>query len=106
MVVVNDDVHTGRDVHKTNTTAVQTFVSTTRGTIGKVYYGKVRYGYVPTYKHTVTSAFATAGIVSPPRVDIVFAHEGCDGTFVKAAVAAGARGSSSRASATGTRQRT
>ena len=92
MAVVNDEVHTGRDVHKTHTTAVQTFVSTTRGTIAKVYYGKVRYGYVPTYKHTVTSEFATAGIVSPPRVDIVFAHEGCDGAFVKAAVAAGAKG--------------
>ena len=92
MVVVNDEVHTGRDVHKTHTTAVNTFVSTTRGTVGKVYYGKVRYGYIPTYKNTVTSAFATASIVSPPRVDIVFAHEGCDGTFVKAAVAAGAKG--------------
>jgi len=41
LVVANDEVHTGRDVHKTHTTAVQTFVSTTRGTIGKVYYGKV-----------------------------------------------------------------
>ncbi|HVO51295.1 MAG TPA: type II asparaginase [Thermoanaerobaculia bacterium] len=92
MAVVNDEVHTGRDVHKTHTTAVQTFVSTTRGTVGKVYYGKVRYGYIPTYKHTLTSEFATAGIVSPPRVDIVFAHEGCDGAFVKAAVAAGAKG--------------
>ena len=36
LVVANDEVHTGRDVHKTHTTAVQTFVSTTRGTIGKV----------------------------------------------------------------------
>ncbi|MBK9062883.1 MAG: type II asparaginase [Acidobacteria bacterium] len=93
MVVVNDEVHTGRDVHKTHTTSVSTFVSTTRGTIAKVYYGKVRYGYVPTYKHTVTSEFANAPrSIFPPRVDIVFAHEGCDGTLVKAAVAAGAKG--------------
>ena len=93
MVVVNDEVHTGRDVHKTHTTAVNTFVSTTRGTIAKVYYGKVRYGYVPTYKHTVTSEFANAPrSIYPPRVDIVFAHEGVDGTMVKAAVAAGAKG--------------
>ena len=77
MVVVNDEVHTGRDVHKTHTTSVSTFVSTTRGTIAKVYYGKVRYGYVPTYKHTVTSEFANAPrSIYPPRVDIVFAHEG------------------------------
>ena len=93
LVVVNDDVHTGRDIHKTNTTAVQTFVSVTRGTIGKVYYGKVRYGYTPNFKSTVTSEFATAPrSIFPPRVDIVFAHEGCDGTMVKAAVAAGAKG--------------
>ena len=93
LVVANDEVHTGRDVHKTHTTAVQTFVSTTRGTIGKVYYGKVRYGYMPTYRHTTTSEFATATALDRlPRVDIVYAHEGVDGTIVKAAVAAGAKG--------------
>ena len=93
MVVVNDEIHTGRDVHKTHTTAVNTFVSVTRGTVGKVYYGKVKYGYIPTYRHTVRSEFATAPrSIYPPRVDIVFAHEGCDGTMVKAAVAAGAKG--------------
>jgi len=93
MVVVNDEIHTGRDVHKTHTTAVNTFVSVTRGTVGKVYYGKVKYGYIPTYRHTVRSEFATAPrSIYPPRVDIVFAHEGVDGTMVKAAVAAGAKG--------------
>jgi L-asparaginase len=93
MIVVNDEIHTGRDVHKTHTTAVNTFVSVTRGTVGKVYYGKVKYGYIPTYRHTVRSEFATAPrSIYPPRVDIVFAHEGVDGTMVKAAVAAGAKG--------------
>ncbi len=93
MVVVNDEIHTGRDVHKTHTTAVNTFVSVTRGTVGKVYYGKVKYGYIPTYRHTVRSEFATAPrSIYPPRVDIVFAHEGVDGTMVKCAVAAGAKG--------------
>jgi L-asparaginase len=93
LVVANDEVHTGRDVHKTHTTAVQTFVSTTRGTIGKVYYGKVLYGYMPSNRHTKTSEFSVPETpVSVPRVDIVYAHEGSDGTFVKAAVAAGAKG--------------
>jgi L-asparaginase len=93
MVVVNDEIHTGRDVHKTHTTAVNTFVSVTRGTVGKVYYGKVKYGYTPSYRHTVRSEFATAPrSVYPPRVDIVFAHEGADGTMVKCAIAAGAKG--------------
>jgi len=93
MIVVNDEIHTGRDVHKTHTTAVNTFVSVTRGTVGKVYYGKVRYGYIPTYRHTLRSEFATAPrSIYPPRVDIVFAHEGVDGAMVKCAVAAGAKG--------------
>ena len=38
-VVANDEVHTGRDVHKTHTTSVQTFVSAGQGTMGKVYHG-------------------------------------------------------------------
>jgi len=93
LVVANDEVHTGRDVHKTHTTAVQTFVSTTRGTIGKVYYGKVLWGYMPSNLHTTKSEFSVPETpVVVPRVDIVYAHEGSDGTFVKAAVAAGAKG--------------
>jgi len=93
LVVANDEVHTGRDVHKTHTTAVQTFVSTTRGTIGKVYYGKVLWGYLPSNRHTTTSEFSVPETpVSVPRVDIVYAHEGSDGVLVKASVAAGAKG--------------
>jgi L-asparaginase len=93
LVVANDEVHTGRDVHKTHTTAVQTFVSTTRGTIGKVYYGKVLWGYMPSNLHTTKSAFSVPETpVVVPRVDIVYAHEGCDGALVKASVAAGAKG--------------
>jgi L-asparaginase len=93
LVVANDEVHTGRDVHKTHTTAVQTFVSTPRGTIAHVFYGKVRYLYMPSNRHTTTSEFSVPETpVVVPRVDVVYAHEGVDGTFVKAAIAAGAKG--------------
>jgi L-asparaginase len=92
LVVSNDDIHSGRDIHKTHTTAVQTFVSFNRGPVGRVYYGKPRYFNVPTYRHTVKSEFPVPGTTSYPRVDVVFAHEGVDGTMVKAAVAAGAKG--------------
>ncbi len=93
MVVANDKIHAGRDVRKTHTTAVQTFVSATGGAMGEVHYGEVRYAYVPGFKHTTASAFS--GPPTPavmPRVDIVYAHEGADSTMVKAAVAAGAKG--------------
>ncbi len=92
LVVANDDIHSGRDVHKTHTTAVQTFVSLNRGPIGRVYYGKPRYFNMPAHRHTTRSEFPVAGVTSYPRVDIVYAHEGVDGTMVKAAVAAGAKG--------------
>ena len=92
LVVANDDIHSGRDIHKTHTTAVQTFVSFNRGPIGRVYYGKPRYFNMPTYRHTTKSEFPVAGTTSYPRVDVVFAHEGVDGTMVRAAVAAGAKG--------------
>jgi L-asparaginase len=92
LVVSNDDIHSGRDVHKTHTTAVQTFVSFNRGPIGRVYYGKPRYFNMPTYRHTTKSEFPVAGTTSYPRVDVVYAHEGVDGTMVKAAIAAGAKG--------------
>jgi L-asparaginase len=92
LVVSNDDIHSGRDIHKTHTTAVQTFVSLNRGPIGRVYYGKPRYFNMPAHRHTTKSEFPVAGTTAYPRVDIVFAHEGVDGTMVKAAVAAGAKG--------------
>jgi L-asparaginase len=92
LVVANDDIHSGRDIHKTHTTAVQTFVSFNRGPIGRVYYAKPRYFNMPTYRHTTKSEFPVAGTTSYPRVDVVYAHEGVDGTMVRAAAAAGARG--------------
>ena len=92
LVVLNDEVHAARDVQKTNSTSLQTFVSVNRGKLGEVYYGKVRYFSVRTDRHTTTSEFSLDGLEALPRVDIVYAHEGVDGTMVRAAVAAGAKG--------------
>ena len=72
---------------------MQTFVSTNRGTIGKAYYGKILYSYCrPTATPRRASSRSSDGLTVLPRVDIVYAHENADGTFVKAAVAAGAKG--------------
>ncbi len=92
LVVANDDIHSGRDIHKTHTTAVQTFVSLNRGPIGRVYYGKPIYFNMPSYRRTTNSEFPVPGTTSYPRVDIVYAHEGVDGTMVRAAIAAGSKG--------------
>jgi L-asparaginase len=92
LVVVNDEVHLARAIQKSNTTAVQTFISPNRGKLGEAYYGKVIYFSAPAPLHTMTTAFSLDGINALPRVDIVYGHEGADDTFVKAAVAAGAKG--------------
>jgi L-asparaginase len=92
VAVANDDVHSARAIRKTNTTDVQTFESAGRGLIGEAYYGKNRFYNRPTEKHTTKSEFSIEGLTSLPRVDILYAEEGVDGTLVQASVAAGAKG--------------
>src|SRR5262245_58161904 len=41
MVVLNDEIHSARNVTKTNTTSLQTFVSPNRGAAGFVHTGKI-----------------------------------------------------------------
>jgi L-asparaginase len=92
LVVVNDDIHTGRDIQKMNTTDVQTFASPNRGQVGEAYFGEIRFFNAPATRHTTRSEFSDGGLRELPRVDIVCAYEGVDGTAVKAALAAGAKG--------------
>ena len=40
---MNDEIHAGREVTKTNTTGVDTFKSPNSGKIGTVFYGKKYY---------------------------------------------------------------
>jgi L-asparaginase len=92
LVVLNDEVHAARDLQKTHTTAVQTFVSPNRGKLGEVYYGTVAWYNERSPVRTTKTQFSVEGLAALPRVDIVYATEGVDGTMVRAAVAAGAKG--------------
>jgi L-asparaginase len=92
LVVSNDDLFAAREIQKTNTTDLQTFISPNRGQLGEAYYGKAWYFWRPTTRHTTASEFSIDGVEALPRVDIVYAHENADGMMVKAAVAAGAKG--------------
>ncbi|MDR1975455.1 MAG: type II asparaginase [Campylobacteraceae bacterium] len=92
LVVMNDEIHSARDVTKTITTSVQTFASPNSGKIGTVFYGNVEYFMQPTKAHTVNSEFDVSKIEELARVDILFAHPEDSDTFVKAAVEAGAKG--------------
>ncbi len=92
LIVLNDEIHAARDVQKTNSTSLQTFVSVNRGKLGEVYYGKVVWYNSRTPLHTTNSQFSLDGLGEMPRVDIVYSTENADGVLVRAAVAAGTKG--------------
>jgi L-asparaginase len=92
LVVVNDWIHGASSLTKTNTTAVQTFLSPLRGLIGTVAYGDAEFYRGPVGRNTVDSDFPIEKIKELPRVDIIMAYENMDGALIDAAVAAGAKG--------------
>jgi L-asparaginase len=92
IVVLNDDLHSARDVTKSNTTDVQTFVSPGPGLLGTASYGRIRYFRRPSRRHTAESEFSVDGVGALPRVDILYAHANMPPDLVAASVERGARG--------------
>ena len=92
LVVINDWIHGARSLTKTNTTAVQTFLSPLQGLVGTVTYGVAEFYRHPVEKHTTQSEFSLEGVTALPRVDIIMAHQSMDGVLLNAAAAAGAQG--------------
>jgi L-asparaginase len=92
IVAINDDLHCARDVTKSNTTDVQTFISPGPGLLGTAMYGRIRYFRHPSRAHTVESEFSAEGLEQLPRVDILYAHSSMPADLVRASVSLGARG--------------
>ncbi len=92
IVVLNDDLHCGRDVTKANTTDVQAFESPGPGLLGTASYGKIRYYRRPSRLHTQAAEWSVSGLDRLPRVDIVYAHAGMPVDLIEASVSLGARG--------------
>ncbi len=92
MVVANDQIHSGRAVVKSSTTAVETFISPLVGILGTVNYGTVNYVDTPDKKFTYQSEFDVDNLTSLPRVDIIAIYEDAPGDLIRAAVDFGAKG--------------
>jgi L-asparaginase len=92
MLVINDDIHSARDVTKSHTTDVHTFTSPGPGLIGAVSFGKTRYFRHPVRRHTFESEFTVERLARLPRVDILYAHADMSVDLVRASMAGGARG--------------
>lgn len=76
MVVMNDEIHSAREVCKANTTALNAFASPSSGKIGVVYYGDVKFYLKPLRIHTQNSIFSQNLPSFLPRVDIIYTHAG------------------------------
>ena len=93
LVVMNDEIHSARDVVKTSTYRTQAFKSIDAGMLGQVDGDRVVFFRSIIGRHTTASPFSKLSTRDTlPRVDIVYAHSGADDVFVDAALAAGARG--------------
>jgi L-asparaginase len=92
LVVMNDDIHYAREVTKSNTTSLQTFVSPDRGRAGAVLFGKPTFYSKPIERHTSGSVFAVPLPDKLPSVMVIYSHANAGRELVDAAVAAGAQG--------------
>ena len=92
LVVMNDRIHGAHSLTKSNTTAVETFISPISGLIGTVTYGQTEYFRRPARRHTHTSEFRLDGITSLPRVDIHYACIDMPADLIDCSIGRGAQG--------------
>jgi L-asparaginase len=87
MVVLNRQIHAARDVTKTHTSGVESFQSGSFGCLGTVDDDRIVFARSPARRQHLALTAAKL-----PRVDIVAAYGGADGSQVRVAVASGAQG--------------
>jgi L-asparaginase len=92
LVLLNDVFHYARNVVKTDTTSVQTFVSVNRGPAGLVHTGKVEWFEPMDKKLGKATPFSVDGLEKLPRVDVIYAHANMSADLIDAAVRNGAKG--------------
>jgi len=92
LVALNDELDYARNVTKTNTSNVQTFVSLNRGPAALMNTGKVTWFQAMDKKQGAASAFSIEGLSKLPRVDILYAYPNMSVDLIDAAVRDGAQG--------------
>jgi len=76
LIVINDEIHYGREVEKMNSTQLNTFQSPNRGRAGVVNNGKVYFFNRNVTRHTTQSEFSVNQMKPEdlPRVEVVYSY--------------------------------
>ncbi|PZX32442.1 periplasmic L-asparaginase II [Cupriavidus phytorum] len=90
LAVLNDEIHTGRDVSKTNTFKTETFRSPF-GPLGYVVEGRTLFYRLPARPHTLQTQWDIDKIDKLPEVAVVYAYGNANPAAVEAAVKSGAK---------------
>ncbi len=92
LVVMNDRIHEAHSLTKSDTGAVETFISPVNGLIGTVSYGNTAYFRYPFRKHTFQAEFSLHGVSCLPRADILYACADMPADLIACSVSKGAKG--------------
>lgn len=83
LITHNDEIHSARDVSKTETYRINTFRSGAMGTLGFIEPdGSIQYYRTPTRRHTTQSQFSTLTIDQLPNVEIIYSYAGATGELI------------------------
>lgn len=91
LVVMNDEIHSARDVIKTQSLKVETFRSQ-YGPLGMVVEGQPRFYRAPIRPHTTQSEFDVEQIQSMPETNVVYTYGNMNRVALDAFIAAGSKG--------------
>ena len=92
LVVLNDEIHSAREVTKTSTSRLQTFRTPDFGVLGHADGDAIAFYRRPIRRHAPDTEFDATNVAALPRVDIAYSYAGGDGVATRAFVAAHARG--------------
>jgi glutamin-(asparagin-)ase len=88
LVVMNDEIHTGRDVNKTVNIKTEAFKSQW-GALGMIVEGRNYWFRAPVKRHTMQSEFDIDQITALPAVDIAYGYQNVPTTAVDALAKSG-----------------
>ncbi len=92
LVVLNDEIHSAREVTKTDAQRLNTFQTRGYGVLGIIDTDRIVFHYDLVKRHSARSEFDLAGVQTLPRVDVLLTYQDAPGDLLKAAADNGAKG--------------